>query len=195
MQRGIFADFDAGGYAYRDSAGRNRLGSKSECSEHGVFADAGSSEDGSMIGYAGVGAEFGALVGDVSLVVDVVGVRVDVGEVGDASAFVENDLAAIVEHDVFVDGAGIFDGEVVAVGELDVVEDFDVLAEMAEDVTTEHAAEAEPVVEADGGAVEHLPEPDERFADGVLLGVDVAVVFGLESDVAGVEALGESVDG
>ena len=89
------------------------------------------------------------------------------------------------------------DGEVVAVGELDVVEDFDVLAEVAEDVAAEHAAEAEaePVVEADGRAVEHLPEPDEGFADGVFFGVDVAVVLGFEGDVAGVEALHEGVHG
>ena len=105
------------------------------------------------------------------LVVDVVGVRVDVGVVGDAGAFVEDDLAAVVEQDVLVDGAGVLDGEVVAVGELDVVEDFDVLAEVPEDVAAQHAAEAEakPVIEAERRAVEHLPEPDERLADGVLV--------------------------
>src|SRR6266567_1789320 len=101
--------------------------------------------------------------------VDVMGVGVDVGVVGDAGALVENDLATVVEHDVFVDGAPVADGEIVAVGELDVVEDFYVLAEVAEDVAAEHAAEAEaePMIEADGGAVEHLPEPDEGLADGV----------------------------
>ena len=106
-------------------------------------------------------------------------------------------LAAVVEHDVFVDGAPVVDGEVVAVGELDVVEDFDVLAEVAEDVAAEHAAEAEaePVVEADGRAVEHLPEPDEGLADGIFFGVDVAVVLGFEGGVAGVEALDEGVHG
>jgi hypothetical protein len=49
--------------------------------------------------------------------------RVNVGIVGDAGTFVQDDLAAIVEQDVLVDGAGVFDGEVVAVGELDVVKD------------------------------------------------------------------------
>jgi hypothetical protein len=72
-----------------------------------------------------------------------------------------------------------------------------VLAEVTEDVAAEHAAkaEAEPVVEAEGRAVEHLPEPDEGLANGVLFGVDVAVVLGLECSVARVEAFGESVDG
>ncbi len=118
-------------------------------------------------------------------------------KVRDAGALVEDDLAPVIEHDIFVDGAGVFDGEVVAVGELDVVEDFDVLAEVAEDVPAKHAAEAEaePVVEADGGAVEHLPEVDQRLAEGVLLGVDVAVVLGLEGDVAGVEGIEEDVSG
>ncbi len=66
--------------------------------------------------------------------------------------------------------AGVLDGEVVAVGELDVVEDLHVLAKVPEDMTTQHAAKAEakPVVEAKRRAIEHLPEPDERFANGVL---------------------------
>ena len=48
-------------------------------------------------------------------------------------------------------------------------------------------AEAEPVIEPDRRAVEHLPEPDERLADSVLLGVDVAVVLGLEGRVSRVK--------
>src|ERR1700679_1716082 len=184
----VFADFDVGGDAYGNRAGGNGFGGEAKGSEHGAFADAGSCEHGSVIGDAGVRAEFGDLVGDVGLVVDVVGVGVDVGEIGDAGAFVEDDLAAVVEHNVFMDGAAVFDGEVVAVGELDVVEDFDVLAEVAEDVAAKHAAEAKakPVVEADGGAVEHLPEPDEGLAFGVFGGGDVPVVLGLKGDVAGV---------
>jgi hypothetical protein len=183
-------------------ADRNRLlwdgfGSQRHGAEHSVFADVGSGEYGGVIRDAGARPELSHLVGDVRLVVDVVGVRVDVGVVGDAGSFVQDDLAAIVEQDVLVDGAGVFDGEVVAVGELDVVEDFDVLAEVPEDVAAKHAAEAEaePVVQAEGGAVEHLPEPDERLADGVLLGVYVTVVLRFERDVAGVEALGQGVHG
>src|ERR1700679_4016984 len=68
---------------------------------------------------------------------------------------------------------------------------------MAEEVAAKHAAEteAEPVIEADGRAVEHLPEPDERLVDGVFFVVDVAVVLGLEGDVAGIEVLHEGVHG
>ncbi len=62
---------------------------------------------------------------------------------------------------------------------------------------SQHVAEAEaqPVIEAERGAVEHLPEPDERLAGSVLSGIDVAVVLGLEGGVAGVEGLGENVGG
>ena len=111
--------------------------------------------------------------------------------------FVQDDLSAVVEQDILVDGAVVLDGEVVAVGELHVVEDLHAFADVLEDVAAEHAAEAEsePVVEAEWRAVEHLPEPDERLAEGVPLDVDVTVVLGLERGVARVEGLKQNIGG
>ena len=64
-------------------------------------------------------------------------------------------------------------------------------------MAAKHAAEAEaePVIEAERRTVEHLPEPDERLADGIALGIDVAVVLGFEGGVAGIEGFEQSVGG
>ena len=45
-----------GGNAYRYGAWRNGFGGEAEGSEHGVFADVGSGEDGGVVGDAGAGA-------------------------------------------------------------------------------------------------------------------------------------------
>ena len=54
--RGIFLAFYVSGDAYRDGAGRDGFGGEADGSEHGVFANVGSCEDGGVIGDAGVGA-------------------------------------------------------------------------------------------------------------------------------------------
>ncbi len=59
-------------------------------------------------------ADLGFLVGDDHAVVQIVGVRIDVGVIGDRTALMDDDLAAIVEQNVFVDGAIVFDRQVVA---------------------------------------------------------------------------------
>ncbi len=95
-----------------------------------------------MVGDAGARADLRFVVRHDHAVVQVVGVGVDVGVVGDGAAGVDDDLAAVVEQDVFVDGAVVFHRQVVAEGNLDAVEDFYVLAAMLEDVAREHVAHA-----------------------------------------------------
>ncbi len=66
---------------------------------------------------------------------------------------------------------------------------------MVEDVAGEHAAESqtEPQVQADGRAIKHLPEPDERFADGEFGLVDFAEVVCFDGHVLGIEREAEHV--
>jgi hypothetical protein len=51
------------------------------------------------------------------------------------------------------------------------------------------------VVESDGGAVEHLPEPEQRLAGIVLIGVGVGEVLGLEGYVFRVQGEADYVAG
>ena len=66
---------------------------------------------------------------------------------------------------------------------------------MVEDVPPQHAAEAqsEPEVQPDRRAVEHLPEPEQRLANGELCFVDAAEVLRLERDVLWVEGQTQDV--
>src|SRR5260370_20912310 len=114
---------DLGGDPDGDAGRRDGTGGHGHGSEHGVFADIGACKDGGVIGHAGSRTELRGPVGDVCLLVDVVGVAVDVGVVGDAGAVVEDDLSAVIEQDVLVDRSVVPGGEVVAEGELHVVED------------------------------------------------------------------------
>ena len=79
--------------------------------------------------------------------------------------------------------------EVVAVGQIDAVKDLYARAQMLKDVPAQHAAEtqSQPVVQPDGRAVEHLPEPEQRFALGVALPVHVGVVLRLQRHVCRIE--------
>jgi hypothetical protein len=165
--------------------------------EHGSFSDADAGHDEGAVGDSGVGADFGTAVLDDAGLDGIVGVGKDSGVLGNGGALADDELAAIVEEDVVVDDDVVFKGEVVAEGELDAVVDLYVFADAFEDVLAEHGAqaEAEPVVESDGRAVEHAPEPDEGLDEGVALGVDVAVVLGLEGDVGGIEGELEDIEG
>src|SRR5581483_3711963 len=91
----------------------------------------------------------------------------------------------------------IFDGQVVAVGDLDTMEDFYVLANMLQHMAREHGTKTKtkPVIQADGRAVEHRPEPNERLALGILDGVDIAVIFGLKRGIARIEGVDERLLG
>ncbi len=68
---------------------------------------------------------------------------------------------------------------------------------LREDVPAEHAAEAQsqPVIQADGRAVEHLPEPEQRFALGKLFAVGVGEMLGLQGHVFRIEREADDVAG
>src|ERR1700733_800635 len=106
--------------------------------------------------------------------------------VGDGSTLADDELAAVVEHHEFVNGAIIFDREVVTETELDPVEDLYVLADVFEDVLGQHLAKAktEPVIQSQRRAIEHLPEVNQRLALAILLHVDVAVILGFKGYVS-----------
>ncbi len=102
-------------------------------------------------------------------------------------------LAAVVEQNVLVDGAIVFDRQVVAEGKLNAVKDLDVVAAMFEYVAGQHGAHlvSQPVIQADRRAVVHHPEPDQRLAFAILRGIGVAVGFGFQRGVARIKRVDE----
>src|SRR6059058_1946931 len=102
-----------------------------------------------------------------------------------------DNFSAIIEENIFMDDAVVFDCQVVAERDFHAVEYLYVLAAMFEDVTGEHGAhpKAQPVIQSHGRAVVHHPKPDERLALGVFHCIDVPVVFGLECRVARIEGM------
>src|SRR5438874_9790077 len=89
-----------------------------------------------------------------------------------------DDLSAIVEENIFMDDAVVFNGQVVSERDFHAVEYLYVHAAMFEDVTGEHGAhpKAQPVVQSHRGAVVHHPKPDERLALGIFHCIDVSVI-------------------
>src|ERR1700740_2367886 len=114
-----------------------------------------SAQHGCMVGNAGLGANLGTLIRDNHAIVQVVSMGVNVRVVRDGAAFVDDDLATIIEQHIFVDGAVVLHRQVVAKGKLDAVEKFDVLTDVFEDMTREHGANAisQPVIQAYSEAV------------------------------------------
>ena len=153
--------------------------------DHGVGSDARSLADG-------CGGE-----DDFVVVVLLVGVGVDAGVVADDGAFAEVNLGAVVEQRAVANDDSVLNAEVVTVGEFDAVVDADAFTHLGEEMPAEHAAEAnaEPVIESDGRAVEHDPEPEQWFRPRKTVAVDVGVVLGFEGDVAGVKRELEDVEG
>src|SRR6202021_3584848 len=92
--------------------------------------------------------------------------RVHGSIVGNTSSFADDEYSPVIQHHEFVNGAVVFDGEVVTETELNPVEDLHVLAHVFEDVLGQHFAKAntQPVVQSQSRAVEHLPEENQRLA-------------------------------
>src|SRR5882724_8513072 len=103
-----------GGNAGDDVVRRNVFGRDAHRADHAVLADGDAAHHGGVVGDARARADLGLGVVDDHAVVQIVVVRVDVGVVGDRRALVDDDFAAIVEQNVFVYGAVVLDGEVVA---------------------------------------------------------------------------------
>ena len=79
----------------------------------------------------------------------------------------------------------------VAEGELDVLEAFEVLAAARKNPWRQDAAELDAevhVLAAERRTVERIPEPEQRLHPGELLDVHLGVILGLERDVARIEA-------
>src|SRR5678815_5424491 len=100
-----------------------------------------------------------------------------------------DDLPAVVEQNVFVDGAIVFDRQVVTEGKFHAVKDFDVVAAMPEHMPGQHGAYfmSQPVIQADWRAVVHHPEPDQGLAFTVLRGVCISICLGFQGGVARVQ--------
>jgi len=99
-----------------------------------MFANPHSAQYSRMIGDASLGADLGFVIADDHAVVEIVCVRVDVGVIGDRRSFVNDDLPAVVEQNVFVNGAIVLDRQVVAEGKLHAVKNLNVTAAMLENV-------------------------------------------------------------
>src|SRR6266576_1813814 len=81
----------------------------------------------------------------------------------------------------------VADFQVVAKRELNIVEGFEVLSASLEDVARQQPAQlhAEPhVLTAGRGAVERIPQPEQRLYTLKALLIAVGVILGLERDVA-----------
>src|SRR6266566_3018817 len=106
-----------------------------------------------------------------------------------------NELAAVVQQNVFVNCAIVFHREVVAEGDFHAVENLHVLAAMLEYMTSEHSAhsEPEPVIQPHGRAVVHHPKPDQRFALCIFRTIHIAVILGLQAGVTRIEGMDQSL--
>src|SRR6266508_4395571 len=178
-----------GGNAGGDDAGGDMFRSDSHGPDHRVGFDGDAGEDHGMVRDAHAVADDGPAERDVVDILNGMGVGVDVGVVGDRNVVAEDDFAPVVDQHVPVNRHTVADGEVVAEGELHLVEDADVLAAVLEDPLREHRPHlrAQAHVASDRGVVEHLPEPEERFDGRPFLQVDLPVVLRLHGRVAGIE--------
>src|SRR5258708_23696280 len=91
-----------------------------------------------MVSDACLAADLRLVIADDHPVIEIVRVRVDVGVVGNRRSFMNNDLSAVIEQNVLVNGAIVFDRQVVTEGKLHAVKDFDVVAAMFENMAAPH---------------------------------------------------------
>ena len=93
----------------------------------------------------------------------------------------DDDLSAVVEQNVLVNGAIVPDGQVVTEREFHPVKDLHVFPAMLEDVPSQHRAEtiSEPVIQSGWRTVEHHPEPDQRLALRIFHGVEFSFGYNL----------------
>ena len=83
------------------------------------------------------------------------------------SAAGHDEFAAIIQKNVGVQRAIVFEGQIVAISEGDIVADLHMPADVSKNVATQHGAhaQAQPVVQADRRAIKHFPKPEERFQE------------------------------
>src|SRR5579859_6868813 len=135
-------------YTHGNGKWRNVPGSHAHGADQSVLVHANAAHDGCMIGDACARADFRLRIGHDHAVVEVVLVGVHVGVVGNGAALMDHDFAPVIEQNVLVNHAVVFDREVVSVGDFHAVEDLYVFADVLENVTGQHVthAVAKPVV-------------------------------------------------
>src|SRR5579872_2097363 len=122
--------------------------------------------NGRVVGNPCLRAYFCLCVGHDHSIVKVMLMGIYVGVIRDGAAGMDHDFTAIVEQDVLMDYAVVFHRQVISKGDFDPVKDLYVLTDMFEDMAAKHGSHAisEPVVQANGRAIKHHPEPDQRLA-------------------------------
>src|SRR5512144_210651 len=116
-----------------------------------------SAHDGCVIGDAGARPDLRLSVGYDHSVIQVMVVGIDVGVIGNRAAFVDHDFAPVVQQDVFVDYAIVFNGQVVAVGNFHAMKNLHVFTNVFEHMFGNHGAhpKAQPVIDPHRGTVKH----------------------------------------
>ena len=99
------------------------------CAQHRVFAHPHAGHHRGVIGEPRSGANLRFSILNHSGVDRIMRMRVNGRVVRNRCALLDDQLATIVEHDVFVDDAVVLDRKVVAITELDSVKDLHVLAD------------------------------------------------------------------
>ena len=84
------------------------------------------------------------MVGNNHAIVQIMRMRINIGIVGNRTAFMNDDFATIIKQNIFVDGAIVFNCQVVPIRNFHSVKNFNVLATVLEDVLRKHGAHAEP---------------------------------------------------
>src|ERR1700682_3516946 len=120
------------GYAAHDREWLNIFRGDAHRAHHPVFANLHPAQHRCMVSDACLGADLRLVIADDHAVVEIVSVRVDVGVIGNRRSFMNDDLSPVIEQNVLVNGAIVFDGQVVTEGKLHAVKDFDVVAAMFE---------------------------------------------------------------
>src|SRR6516165_4859266 len=157
-------DLDGLGWnAGNDVEGLDILRHDAHRTYHAVLANLDSTENGGVIGNASHRSDLGFLVVDDHAVIEVMGMGIDIGIVGDRRAGMDDDFTAIIEQNILVNRTVVFDRQIVAIRDFDPVEDLHIAPAVLENMAGQHGpkAESEPVVQAGRGAIEHHPEPEE----------------------------------
>src|SRR5581483_671886 len=78
-------------------------------SDHAMFADFHAAHHGCMISNASPWTNFGLVIANDHAIIEIVRMSVNIGIIGDRAALMNNQLATIVEQNVFMNSAIVFD--------------------------------------------------------------------------------------
>ena len=108
-----------------------------------------------------------------------------------------NDLATVVEQDVFVDGAIVLNREIVSKRHFHSVEYLYVLPAMLEDVPSQHGPhpEPQPVIKSCRRSVKHHPKPDQWLALSIFGSVHIPIVFRFQRSISRIKRMYQRLRG